>query len=541
MFLSPYALLAFTASFAYAAPSIVNPAVPPVVVLDNATFIGSTNGTVSKFLGIPFAEPPTGDLRFRLPVPVGPYNGTYNVTQYGLSCPQQSQNLFFTPAPIPEGEDCLNLNIWAPSDIQPGANLSVFVWIFGGGFQAGSNSADDGGVIVQRSIELGEPIVYVSMNYRISAFGFLASKEVEEAEVGNIGLWDQRQALRWVQEYISTFGGNPANVTIGGESAGAISVGLQMVTNGGNTEGLFRAAFMSSGSPVPVGNITHGQKYYDALVNDTGCFGTADTLECLRQVPYEKLKAAVDKSPNLSSTQGVNLPWLPRADGIFLTAPPQHLMLNGSVADIPFISGDCDDEGTAFSAFAAVRLDIQTDEQFVDWINETYFSTTPAGRLDELFTLYPDDPAQGSPFGTGNRYQITKQYKRMSALQGDLIFQAPRRFLLEQRSGKQNTWSYLFKGEKDPFLLGFLGSRHASDVPTYFGPGQMTDYLVNFVNHLNPNGPTVDLSWPKYTNASTNLLTFTGESAPFQLNITQDDFRVAAMNEVTELSLEYPL
>lgn len=76
-----------------------------------------------------------------------------------------------------------------------------------------------------------------------------------------------------------------------------------MVTNGGNTEGLFRAAFMSSGSPVPVGNITHGQKYYDALVNDTGCFGTADTLECLRQVPYEKLKAAVDKSPNLSSTQ----------------------------------------------------------------------------------------------------------------------------------------------------------------------------------------------------------------------------------------------
>lgn len=76
-----------------------------------------------------------------------------------------------------------------------------------------------------------------------------------------------------------------------------------MVTNGGNTEGLFHAAFMSSGSPVPVGNITHGQKYYDALVNDTGCFGTADTLECLRQVPYEQLKAAVDKSPNLASTQ----------------------------------------------------------------------------------------------------------------------------------------------------------------------------------------------------------------------------------------------
>ena len=129
-----------------------------------------------------------------------------------------------------------------------------------------------------------------------------------------------------------------------------------MVTNGGNTEGLFRGAFMQSGSPIPVGDITHGQKFYDALVAETGCTGASDTLQCLREVPYDKLMDAVNESPGIFAyqvghlmkvfylytniqKQSLALSWLPRADGVFLTGPPQELVSQGSVASIPFVTG----------------------------------------------------------------------------------------------------------------------------------------------------------------------------------------------------------
>ena len=144
-----------------------------------------------------------------------------------------------------------------------------------------------------------------------------------------------------------------------GESAGAMSVALQMVTNGGNTEGLFRGAFMESGAVDSIGDASVLQQDYDDFVLETGCAGVEDTLECLRQAPFSVLKAAMD---NL-----LNLAWGPRADGAFLEAPPQQLVLQGSVADIPFVignkttyslfpavvnlvtPGNCDDEGTLFS------------------------------------------------------------------------------------------------------------------------------------------------------------------------------------------------
>jgi acetylcholinesterase len=134
-----------------------------------------------------------------------------------------------------------------------------------------------------------------------------------------------------------------------GQSAGAISVSLQMLTNGGNTEGLFRAAFMQSGSPIPVGDITRGQPYYDFLVEHTNCTGSSDTLACLRAAPYDQLQAAIDSTPSLFSYQSLALAWGPRADGYFLTDDPQKLVQQGQVARIPFVSGECDDEGTLFS------------------------------------------------------------------------------------------------------------------------------------------------------------------------------------------------
>jgi carboxylesterase type B len=258
------------------AASSPTPATGPIVSLDSGLFTGTTANGTNKFLGIPFAQPPVGDLRFRHPKPLGPYVGNHNATAFGLSCPQQAANLSLSGLPlatleyletlgttstIPIGEDCLFINVVAPAQATSGSKLPVVVWIYGGGFEDGSSANVDGSTIVNHSIALQKPVVYVSLNYRLAAFGFLASQEVKDGRVGNLGLWDQRLAFRWVQKYIHAFGGDPSKVTIWGQSAGAISVSLQMLTNGGNTEGLFRAAFMQSGSPIPVGDITRVRSY----------------------------------------------------------------------------------------------------------------------------------------------------------------------------------------------------------------------------------------------------------------------------------------
>ncbi|RPD56081.1 carotenoid ester lipase precursor [Lentinus tigrinus ALCF2SS1-7] len=520
----------------------------PTIQLDQGTFVGTSDGVTSKFLGIPFGKAPVGDLRFNLPVAVDPYNGTHTATSFGPACPQQAFDfpelsglaedaVDFIVNSIyqvitPSAEDCLSVNVVIPAGTKPGAKLPVAVWIFGGGFEIGGPDIYDGGVIVKRSIELDEPVVYVSMNYRVSAYGFLASKEVKDAGVGNLGLQDQRLALRWVQKYISAFGGDPAKVTIWGESAGAISVALQMLTNGGDTEGLFRGAFMQSGSPIPVGDITSGQGDYDKLVVETGCSGAADTLQCLRGVPFATLKAAVDKSPGIFAPQSLRLTWLPRADGKFLPDAPQKLVQQGSVANIPFVTGDCDDEGTLFSL---ATLNITTEAGLRDYIVDNYIPELSESDLDQLLKVYPADITQGSPFGTSILNALTPEFKRLAAMQGDLVFQAPRRFFLQNRSSKQSTWSFLNKRLK---AIPALGAAHGTDIINVYGGGDMADYLINFVNNLDPNGKT-GISWPKYTTSSPKLLTFLDGLTP--LTITNDDYRVDGFNLLTKLSLEFPL
>ncbi|KAI0793055.1 carotenoid ester lipase precursor [Irpex lacteus] len=520
----------------------------PTVTLDNGTFVGAASGKVNKFLGIPFAKPPTGDLRFRQPVPSDPYAGTFQATSFGNACPQQAFKFDIPSQAVsdvvnevingfydlitPASEDCLTLNVWAPNNVPKGTKLPVAVWIFGGGFEIGSPTIYDGGVIVNHSIDMGSPVVYVSMNYRVSAFGFLAGAEVKEAGVGNLGLLDQRQALRWVQKYISAFNGDPTKVTIWGESAGAISAALHMVANNGNNEGLFRGAFMESGAPIPVGDITHGQTEYDAIVQKTGCSGSSDTLACLRQVPYSTLKAAVDQSPALLGPTGLHLAYQPRADGVFLTDTPQRLVQNGKVANVPFVCGNNDDEGTLFTV---ALTNITTEAEVADYLTTTYLPTASASTISQFLQLYPSDVTAGSPYNTGILNAITPQFKRLASIQGDLVFQAPRRFFLQQRSDKQATWSYLSKRFK---AAPILGSFHATDLLNVYTGGDLTDYIINFVNNLDPNGPSIT-NWPKYTNSNPQLLTFLDGITP--RTITTDNYRVDQMNFVTDLSLQFPI
>ncbi|KAI0265655.1 carotenoid ester lipase precursor [Gloeopeniophorella convolvens] len=532
--------------FASSSPPLPN--LPNSVRLDNGLFVGNQTGNVTEFLGIPFAQPPVGNLRFQLPQPNLPYQGVHNATQFGPACIQQSgpdiipvQLLDPTTvavleggagAPLADSEDCLSINVIKPTNIKSNQKLPVLVWIYGGGFEEGGTASFAGSVIVERSLALGEPVLYVSMNYRVSALGFLASEEVRKEGVGNLGLHDQRQALRWVQKYIHAFGGDPTKVTIWGESAGAISVASQMLTNGGHTEGLFRAAFMESGAPIPVGDLSHGQQVYDQFVAATNCSSAVDTLQCLREAPLSTIRAAQNASPFFFGFQSLDEAWLPRADGVFLPDDPQKLVLEGSVANIPFVSGNCDDEGTLFSL---ASFNITTDDEVRDYLRTFFLPTASNSSIDQLLTLYPSDPTVGSPFDTGTANAITPQFKRIAAILGDGIFQAPRRFFLQHRSGKQPIYSFLSKRFK---TLPDLGAFHSTDLQNVYGPGDMTDYLIRFAATLNPNGKT-NINWPRYTTQSPQLLTFLDGPTPEV--ITQDTYRAKQLAFMTQLFLENPI
>ncbi|KAH9970759.1 carotenoid ester lipase precursor [Lactifluus volemus] len=524
----------------------------PEVHLDDANFVGVRKGATDHFLGIPFAKPPIGDLRLRQPQPLPPYQGVHYAQAFGKSCPQQPMTLpngldsqvvkaigrvvnRLYEGITPADEDCLTINVVKPTDANPSSKLPVVVWIFGGGFEIGGTATYDGGSIVSRSLDLKQPVVYVSMNYRLSAFGFMPGKEVKNAKVGNLGLQDQRLALRWVQTYIAEFGGDPTKVTIWGESAGAISVALHMLTNNGNQQGLFRGAIMQSGGPIPVGDIEHGQQYYDLMVEKTGCKGSSDTLNCLREVPYNTFKKAMDESPNFFAYQGLVLAWLPRVDGVFLTEPPQHSVIRGHVSNVPMITGNCDDEGTLFSVST---INISTTADLKEYLKLYMMPRAKDSEIDLLLKYYPDDQRAGSPFDTGLRNALSAQFKRTAALQGDFVFHGPRRLFLNQRATKQNSWGFVYKRTKE---IPFIGSAHATDLVDSFGPGELRDYVIRFTNNLDPNGDLgLGIPWPKWDPRNPKAIIFQ-DSTLFPVVIGDDNYRTDPLSFVGNMSLLYPI
>lgn len=281
---SPLQLFCFL--FAFTGTSLSSPFNPrgnlesqpqPQATVKNGTLEGFYQPEFEQeiFYGVPFAAPPVGPLRLERPETYNEtWTGVKDATARSLSCPGQGP----FSAGLDPGEDCLTLDIVRPSsqsmgDID-GEDLPVLVWIYGGGlfvfstlfvprsklglictitgFSAGG-SADpkyNTSYIVQNSVDIQKPVIVVSINYRVSGFGFLASKEVVEAGVANLGLFDQRLALRWVKENIKAFGGDPSKITIWGESAGGFSVGYHMVAFDGEHDDLFRAGILESGTAL---------------------------------------------------------------------------------------------------------------------------------------------------------------------------------------------------------------------------------------------------------------------------------------------------
>lgn len=290
-------------------------------------------------------------------------------------------------------EDCLTLNVVRPSGDHK--DLPVAVWIHGGGLFNGGSSDPRYNLsfIVQESTYSRAPIVAVSINYRLQAWGALFSQEVLDAGAANLAYRDQRLALRWVQDNIAAFGGDPTKVTIWGESAGASSVAVQLLAYGGRDDGLFRAAIMQSGGPSGrYQTAAQAQSSYNNITAAANCTNATDTLDCLRQVPVDVL-SSIFNSTAIKSTfrSGAGI------DGDFLRGQGYDEMRKGNFRQVPLLHGTNRDEGTDFAPKG-----INTTAQFQAAVSSN--ATTAA----ILSALYPDIPSEGAPETLVSEHGATK-------------------------------------------------------------------------------------------------------------------------------------
>ncbi|CZT03141.1 probable triacylglycerol lipase V precursor [Rhynchosporium agropyri] len=532
-----------------AAPPVKRAAAPTVAVAyPAATIIGRPGDRVETFNGIPFAKPPVGQLRLKPPQALSAPQGTVVATGIPKSCPQMFFSNTNLPGGLPTealglllqtplfqtvtnaGEDCLTLNVQRPTGTTASSKLPVLFWIFGGGFELGSTAMYEGTSLVRESVSNGQPIIFVAVNYRVGGFGFMPGKEILADGSSNLGLLDQRLALQWVADNIAAFGGDPAKVTIWGESAGAISVLDQMAMYDGNiqykSKPLFRGAIMNSGSLVPAGRVDapKGQAVYDRVVNTAGCGSAASSLDCLRKLDYNTFLNAANSVPGLLSYSSVALSYLPRPDGKVLTDSPDILIGKGLYAPVPFIIGDQEDEGTIFALF---QSNISTTAQIATYLSDYFFPDASKAQLDGLLATYPEDWSAGSPFGTLFLNALYPQYKRLAAILGDLVFTLTRRtFLATHAKIYPNvpTWSYLASYN---YGLPVLGTFHGSDLlqvfygayPNY-ASSSIRSYYFSFVYNLDPNVGSPYRDWPRWNKAQ-QLMNFYATGA----RLLADDFR----------------
>jgi para-nitrobenzyl esterase len=302
----------------------------PIVRIDDGLIRGAGAAGVYSFRGLPYAAPPTGNLRWRPPQPAAAWSGVRDATQFGPSCPQATaRNPFLPPGSV--SEDCLYLNVYTPTlRDRSGGGRPVLVWIHGGGLTQDGARNYDGTKLA------ADGTVVVTINYRLGALGFLAHPALASrprGAAGNYGLMDQQAALRWVQRNIAQFGGDPHNVTIAGQSAGGLSVLAQLVSAG--ARGLFQRAIVQSGTfalnqqPLATAEAA-GQTFATAV-------GCADqSAACLRTVPVS----------DLVSNFGVEIPGV--VDGSVLTQSIGTALTRGQFARVPILNGITHDEELLF-------------------------------------------------------------------------------------------------------------------------------------------------------------------------------------------------
>ena len=524
----------FSALAAPQLPSVPVPSGNEVAVdIPGGTVIGAVTG-VESFNGIPFADPPVGDLRLRPPRRLSSELGVFNATGFAPGCPQMPPNTTevrlppllgrdMTPVFWPEDrimgqEDCLTITVQRPKGTQPDAGLPVLYYIFGGGFMFGAANGNDAEKLIQFAEKQDQQFIFVAVNYRVGGFGFLGGAELLANGSTNLGLRDQRMGLEWVADNIAYFGGNPDRVTIWGQSAGSISVFDQMALYKGNAsyngKSLFRGAIMNSGSVLPTERVDsrRAEAIFDAVVEAAHCTSPPDMskLECLRNASFPTFYHAANSVPRILDNSSLALSYLPRPDGTLLADSPDAIAAAGEYHAVPAILTDQEDEGTLFS-FAQRHL---TDtDHLIDYLSENFFDKATREQVADLVATYPVDSADGSPFRTAQRnewylntYGTGRGFKRVAAILGDFVFTLARRLALEgMRASHPQVplWSSLCSLTHG--LAPYWGTPHGTDVLLLFdGFGIATEstrtYYLNFLYNLDPNNDTKPYrKWPQWT------------------------------------------
>lgn len=317
----------------------------PTVHAAAGVFVGSNEiPGFDQFLGIPYAEPPIGNLRFRNPQLSSALPDPFMATTYGPGCIQDAMFTMYNGL----SEDCLTLNVIRPQNEASDEPLPVLFFIHGGGNLNGQSIFYNGTALVEYSVQIGRPIIYVACNYRLGGFGFLNSPDFQAQGISNLGLKDQYLALEWTHKNIASFGGNPSKTILFGESAGAWNAQNQLdrAYSLSQTNKLFQGMITQSGSagglgPPHLEPPSAGAPTYQDLLNATNCTQASDSVACLRDVDLSLL------SPLL--LEGNPAPWFALDNDWFKTSLTD-ILVNYELAHVPILHGCNLDEGSAFLA-----------------------------------------------------------------------------------------------------------------------------------------------------------------------------------------------
>ncbi|MDR3418376.1 MAG: carboxylesterase family protein [Nevskia sp.] len=476
-----------------------------VVSTGEGELLGTLHANYRDFLGIPYAAPPVGALRWKPTQPPAPWTGVRDATRFGSACPQ-----IFIGGDTSANEDCLYLNVYTPNPV--GTRLPVMVWIHGGGFINGSGKDYDASLLSVRG-----DVVVVTINYRLGAFGFLALPGLRDEDphqsTGNYGLLDQQQALRWVHDNIAAFGGDPGNVTIFGESAGAASVCDQIISP--LAAGLFHKAITESGAcggplqPVPQSVVLADGEGFAAAA---GCSGSdaAAVVSCMRGKTSWQLEGAAPLGL-LPAGEG----YVPSIDGYIVPGSLGAVIGSGHYNKVPVLEGTNRDEWRLFLTLNPhAGLSDATYTQFV----EQNLGANAAAVLQQ----YPLSAYLNNPDGEAS-------YLAYSAIETDSVFSCVARGVDAMFSTSVPVYAYEFADPSPPVIIGNphmkLGPAHASELLYVFQtnlwagwlpvsrltPAQralsttMQSYWTNFARNGDPNGSGLP-AWPVYTGTDGPIL-----------------------------------
>ncbi len=502
----------------------------PLVQTAEGPVQGVTGNGMNQFLGIPFAAPPVGPLRWQPPKPPAAWTQTLTATSFGKTCAQITELGVFA-GPVSNSEDCLFLNVFTPA--KAGAKkLPVLVWIHGGGLFDGESNDYDASALVKGGP--AGPTVVVTINYRLGLLGYLGhpALDAEGHDFGNYGLMDQQEALRWVQRNIAAFSGDPGNVTVGGQSAGATSTAAVMISPA--SAGLLHRAIFESGPLLTVAPLALAESRGTAFATAAGCGQDANTAACLRAL-------SVPKILSLQGTAAANGPYVTGliVDGKVLPIPGDVAWSTGKFNRMPIMNGGVKDEGGFAMSINELFFGPLSAEQYIDLVTKTYSGAAGPGNgppnyqpgtADAVLAKYPltayPNPslawiAVGSdanvcrhPYLNNNASKYVPVYAYEFADRQAPWYFPP--FSFAHGAAHTIDIQFLFPG----WHGGTLGASHKLTAQEQVLAHQLVTSWTNFMYTGNPN-LTGDKPWPRYTAASTDLLS---QNVPASSPLSAADF-----------------